>query len=75
MASGVAVSAELLLVAEAFDFLQQERHDADYNHSTTFTRLRALEAVRAGADAFAGWDQVRNQPDADLFLITLLAGC
>ena len=72
IATGVSVSPELLVVAEAFDFLQQERHDADYNHAAIFTRIRALEAARRATRAFAAWEQVRGQPDADLFLIALL---
>lgn len=38
-------NARLATVAEVFHSLQDERHDADYNHRTTFTRSRALAAV------------------------------
>ena len=70
--TGVRPSAEVRIVAGAFESLQEIRHDADYDHGVSFTRSSALEAVDRAEEAFAAWDTIHGQPDADLFLIALL---
>lgn len=70
--AGVALSPEVVAVADAFDYLQERRHDADYNHLASFTRARVKDAIRRAEEAFAAWDAIRGNPDADLFLIALL---
>ncbi len=70
--SGVAISAEVSIVADAFVLLQQERHEADYNTSGTFTRHRAEAAVRLAQTAFVAWRTARGATDADLYLLAML---
>jgi len=70
--TGVRPSPGLRTVAGAFESLQEIRHDADYNHSASFTRASALEAIDRAEEAFAAWEKIRGQSDADLFLIALL---
>lgn len=70
--SGVTVSTEVSTVADAFVFLQQARHDADYNTAGTFTRHRAEAAVRLAQTAFVAWRTARGAADADLYLLAML---
>ncbi len=70
--SGVRISAEVAIVADAFVLLQQERHEADYNTGTSFTRHRAEAAVRLAQAAFVAWRTARAGADADLYLLAML---
>ncbi len=67
----VSTSAELALVAETFVVLQQNRHRADYDNARVWTRVEVRDHIRSVKDAFAAWSRVRNQPQAQDFLLTL----
>lgn len=65
-------STDLLTIAECFIQLQQQRHDADYNHLVTFRRSSARQAcqeVRAAIDAV---DAVHGQPAWQAFATLVL---
>lgn len=71
--SGIAVSADVQLVAEAFDELQRARHEADYNLAARFDRTRTIDLVERAEEAIKAWGRARQGADADLLLIALLA--
>lgn len=64
---------ELVRVASAFVDLQQHRHEADYDLRRRFTRVETLSIIAGALRAFADWRVVRGSPQADTFLVGLLA--
>ena len=62
----------LLLVAETFLHAQDERHTADYDNSTTWTRAEAIALVKLVEAAFQSWHAIREEPAAQAYLISLL---
>ena len=64
---------ELVRVASAFVDLQQHRHEADYDLRRRFTRVETLSIIAGARRAFADWRVVRGSPQADTFLVGLLA--
>ncbi len=72
--TGIAMPAELFSVSAAFVFLQEERHRADYDRQTRFTRARAFEAVERAENAIAAWERVRKSEAAAVYLLTMLLG-
>jgi hypothetical protein len=64
--------ADLKVVADAFVFLQQVRHDADYDLTRTFRRSETLDIIEQAQDAFAAWERVSKTDDARLYLACFL---
>jgi uncharacterized protein (UPF0332 family) len=73
-ATGLLVSPDIVTVATAFVFLQDERHTADYDLLTSFTRARVNAALQTATTAFEAWRRARGEADADLLLLTMLLG-
>jgi hypothetical protein len=48
------------------------RHAADYDSSVEWTRRDAIELLESVQSAFASWDEIRETPLAQHFLVTLL---
>ena len=71
--NGQALQDELVRVASAFVDLQQHRHEADYDLRRRFTRVETLSIISDARRAFADWRLVRGSPQADTFLVGLLA--
>ena len=71
--NGEPIQDELVRVAGAFVDLQQHRHEADYDMRRRFTRLEALSITTDAERAFLDWRVVRGSPQADTFLVGLLA--
>lgn len=71
--SGVRPSHRLARCAGAFVDLQQARHEADYDLAKRYARQQALDLVEQAEIAFRDWSAVRNTPEADVFLVGLLA--
>lgn len=67
------IPADLLIVAESFVTLQEERHRADYDLGSQFTRTEALTLVSQAEYAFDRWRSVRKQAAADIYLAALLS--
>jgi uncharacterized protein (UPF0332 family) len=63
---------ELQQVARTFRQLQQERHTADYDMQSTWTRLRTRQAIQSSRDAIQAWISIRKTPQANLFALALL---
>lgn len=68
----IDVSQDVREVAATFVYLQQQRHDADYNLLSPFTGTRAENAILRADDASRAWQRARGGADADLYLLALL---
>lgn len=71
--NGLAVQRGLKVVAETFAELQYVRHQADYDPTRRFTRSEVLRVLDRTGAAFGAWRRVRRTPQADTFLVGLLA--
>jgi uncharacterized protein (UPF0332 family) len=65
------VVAALKAVAKTFAQLQQERHVADYDNTTFWSRTEALAQVKSAEQAFATWKPIREEPIAQAYLVSL----
>jgi hypothetical protein len=65
-------SGHLVIVAKAFVDLQEARHRSDYDLSEAVSRQYAIDQIKIAQNAFDAWDNVRNTPDAAVFLSALL---
>jgi len=68
----LTASKHLHLVAEAFVQMLQDRHTADYDSSTKWTRTDTMEKIQLVQAAFRSWKAIRNDHEAQNFLVTLL---
>jgi hypothetical protein len=59
-------------VADTFFQAQQQRHTADYDNSKTWTRTDVMTLIDLVDSAFQSWHQIRNEPTAQAYLISLL---
>jgi len=67
-----AVVSSLRQVGHTFAKLQEQRHIADYDTVTTWTRTEALDLVHAAEAAFTAWRTIRKERIARDFLASLL---
>ena len=67
-----SVEHRLYLVAEAFYQLQQERHEADYDLSDTYSADDVKLALDLAVGAFENWSTIRNEQIAHDYLFSLL---
>jgi hypothetical protein len=63
---------EIQSVADLFVDLQDMRDTADYDPGAIFQRSEVLQKVGWVENAFGMWPTVRNTPEANCFLISLL---
>lgn len=66
------IADQLKNVAQTFVDLQEARHLADYDVSTKWDRIGALQSVIDSQDAFADWQAIKATPNARIFLFDLL---
>jgi uncharacterized protein (UPF0332 family) len=66
------VVAKLRVVATAFVQLQDQRHTADYDNTTFWTRSEALKQVKTAEQAFVTWRAIRNEHIAQAYLVSFL---
>lgn len=67
-----APNQRLSAVADAFAQLQEGRHAADYDLSTTISAQYAAELVRLAETALADFDAIQSFPETTVFLAALL---
>lgn len=72
--SGAPIPYDLKSVAEKFIRLQDQRHLADYDNSTEWTRTDVLEVLDVARGAFDAWHRVETEDPAQDFLLQLLLG-
>jgi hypothetical protein len=68
------VLSHLRLISNTFVLMLQHRHTADYDSSVRWTRTDVLEKIESVEAAFQSWREIRDQHDAQDFLVTLLLG-
>ncbi len=62
----------LWVVASAFVYLQERRHEADYDLSGTFSAADADTDVSLAESAFQSWERIREDESAKDYLFALL---
>src|SRR5271155_2344623 len=62
----------LRLITNTFVLMLQHRQTADYDNSTKWTRTDVLEKVESVEAAFESWRKIRDEHEAQDFLVTLL---
>jgi len=67
-----SVESQLYSVAFAFKQLQDQRHIADYDLSSTLSGQYVVAAVELAEEAFATWGLIRNEQIAHDYLFALL---
>ena len=70
----VATNVEVRTIAQNFVDLQEQRHAADYDLSTRFSRMEALTAADRVEEAMDAWDVLKagNEQLALLFALSLM---
>lgn len=66
------IVAKLKFVALTFVLSQDQRHNADYNTETSWSRAQALEIASSVEKAFQEWEAIRKDPIVEEYLLTLL---
>jgi hypothetical protein len=67
------IPADLRSIADAFQELQQARHEADYDLARRFTRREAMRLVQQVESAFKTWKGLRKSVVAKTYLHSLFA--
>jgi hypothetical protein len=62
----------VIFIAENFADLQDLRHLADYDPGAVFLRVDVLAKIDGVETAFLSWPAVKNTPEANTFLLSLL---
>jgi uncharacterized protein (UPF0332 family) len=68
----VITARRLHEVAGAFVLAQQQRHTADYDNAIVWTRSDVLSQIDSITEAFQNWHAIRNEPQAQTYLLALL---
>ena|SRR6266478_1267126 len=66
------VSKHLHVITDTFVHMLQYRHTADYDSSVKWSRTDTLDKIKSVEAAFESWSAIRNEHDAQNFLVTLL---
>jgi uncharacterized protein (UPF0332 family) len=72
--AGAEPSAALGEVADSFVLLQQNRHDADYDLDTSFTRAETKALIELADVTISSWRRIRRSPEAEYLLLAMLVG-
>jgi uncharacterized protein (UPF0332 family) len=67
-----AVAQHLYTIVDTFIQAQQQRHTADYDNSTQWTRTEVFAQIAAVSVAFQSWKAIRNEKLAQDYLVYLL---
>jgi uncharacterized protein (UPF0332 family) len=66
------VAGHLQIITKTFVLMLQHRHSADYDGATKWTRTDVLEKIESVEAAFQSWREIREEHEAQNFLVTLL---
>jgi hypothetical protein len=66
------VIERLRSVAGRFIKVQQRREEADYDTGKEWTQTDVLTLIDVVADAFGNWQEIRDEPVAQAYLVSLL---
>lgn len=72
MARRSPAGSDLFVVSSTFVHLQENRHDADYDLTVTFSDTDVTLDLIATGSAFQSWERVRQQDTAQDYLFSLL---
>jgi uncharacterized protein (UPF0332 family) len=61
-------------IADAFVYLQEERHTADYDNHEQWTGTDVQEVLNTTREAFQHWYSIRTDPMAGNYLLAMLLG-
>ena len=67
-----SVTGNLMTVATAFVQAQQRRIDADYNMLKEWTPVEVYTHVASVGEAFKAWNMIRDEAEAQAYLVSLL---
>ena len=70
--STIAVSLHLRTVAEAFIQVQDKRNEVDYDIAKEWTLTEVKLQIAAVNAAFESWNVIREERDAQAYLVSLL---
>ena len=59
-------------VSESFFLAQHQRHTADYDNTQTWMRSEVISLIDLVNDAFESWREIREEPIAQDYLLSLL---
>lgn len=65
------VEASLKTVITAFTQLQEDRHTADYDVATIWSRLDVTSTLAIADEAFVAWREIRKEKIAQDHLMTM----
>jgi uncharacterized protein (UPF0332 family) len=68
----LTISRHLYTVLDTFIQIQQRREEADYDTSKEWTQTEAMSHIAAVVAAFESWREVREEPAAQAYLVSLL---
>jgi hypothetical protein len=71
-AKACEVGTDLFVVSNTFVYLQQKRHEADYDLALVVSPLDAAVDFGAAVVAFQSWERIKNEPAAQEYLFSLL---
>ncbi len=63
---------DIWVVSDRFVFLQQQRHEADYDLALIVSPLDVAVCLAAARLAFESWSRIREEPTARDYLFSLL---
>lgn len=69
---GLEIPPDLFKIARTFKVLQEKRHEADYDLSGLLSKQDVLLLIEQVENGIAGWENVRSEPTARLYLTSLL---
>jgi hypothetical protein len=67
------VLKNLQVITNTFVEMLQHRHTADYDGSAKWSRTDVLEKIESVEAAFLSWREIRDEHEAQNFLVTLFA--
>lgn len=67
-----SVAYHLYNVADVFAQAQYHRNEADYNTARQWEFTEVLLHIDGIADAFKSWNIIRDEPDAQAYLVSML---
>jgi len=66
------IAEHLHTITSTFVLMLQHRHTADYDGATKWSRTDTLEKIQLVEAAFKSWREIRSEPVAQKFLVSLL---
>lgn len=70
--AGRTIPDDLASIAGTFRYLQEERHEADYNFVKNYTKDHAAVVFEEAKTAHQKWQAIKDDKVAEVFLVALL---